>query len=158
MINYNRPFLTEVPFASLSKLFIWKCVPPPPHTPVSFSFKSNSFSKDFWPWIHFETEAQGYSEMACSFCSPTQQVILHLQPKCRNLLKVLARMLVLKVVSSLQSNYFENIPHKWKVLFACTDWLARRWLAKYYSPPSSWWKTKSLLSLYFHEWSYSLGS
>ena len=29
------------------------------------------------------------------------------------------------------------IPHKWTVLFARADWLARRWLAKYYSPPSS---------------------
>ena len=30
-----------------------------------------------------------------------------------------------------------DIPHKWIVLFARADWLARRWLAKYYSPPSS---------------------
>ena len=29
------------------------------------------------------------------------------------------------------------IPHKWIVLFARADWLPRRWLSKYYSPPSS---------------------
>ena len=29
------------------------------------------------------------------------------------------------------------IPHKRKVLFAYADWLARRWIVKYYSPPSS---------------------
>ena len=34
--------------------------------------------------------------------------------------------------------YNQYIPHKWIVLFARSDWLARRWLAKYYSsPPSS---------------------
>jgi len=39
-------------------------------------------------------------------------------------------------------NYY--IPHKWIVLFAHADWLARRWLAKYYSPASSRRKTKWL--------------
>ena len=28
------------------------------------------------------------------------------------------------------------VPRKWIVLLACADWLARRWLAKYYSPSS----------------------
>ena len=36
----------------------------------------------------------------------------------------------------------QYIPHKWIVLFAHADWLARRWLATYYSPPSSLRKTK----------------
>ena len=31
------------------------------------------------------------------------------------------------------------------MLFAHADWLAQRWLARYYSPPSSWRKTKWLL-------------
>ena len=39
-------------------------------------------------------------------------------------------------------NYY--IPHKWIVLFAHTDWLAQRWLAKYYSLLSSQSKTKWL--------------
>ena len=30
------------------------------------------------------------------------------------------------------------IPHKWIVLFARADWPARRWLAKYNSPPFRW--------------------
>ena len=37
-----------------------------------------------------------------------------------------------------------SIPHKWILLFAHTDWLAWRWLAKYYSPPNSQRKTKWL--------------
>ena len=36
----------------------------------------------------------------------------------------------------------------WIVLFARADWLARRWLAKYYSPPKRRRKTKWLLSVY----------
>jgi len=36
------------------------------------------------------------------------------------------------------------IPHKWIVLFVNADWLTRWWLAKYYSPPSNWRKTKWL--------------
>ena len=43
------------------------------------------------------------------------------------------------------------IPHKWIVFFARADWLARRWLAEYYSPPSSRRKTKWLLSVYCHK-------
>ena len=39
-------------------------------------------------------------------------------------------------------NSDKYIPHKWIVLFARADWLARRWLAKNYSPPSSRRKTK----------------
>ena len=35
------------------------------------------------------------------------------------------------------NNLISYIPHKWIVLFARFDWLTRRWLAKYYSPPSS---------------------
>ena len=37
------------------------------------------------------------------------------------------------------------------VLFACVDWLARRWLAKFYSPPSRQRKTKWLLLAYCHK-------
>ena len=40
------------------------------------------------------------------------------------------------------------IPQKWIVLFACADWLARWWSAKYYSPPSNRRKTKWLSSVY----------
>ena len=39
------------------------------------------------------------------------------------------------------------MPHKWIVLFAHADWLARRWLAKYYSPASSRRKTEWFLSV-----------
>ena len=51
---------------------------------------------------------------------------------------------------SCRTNLVNNpyIPHKWIVLFARADWLARRWLAKYYSPQSSRRKTKWLLSVY----------
>ena len=49
------------------------------------------------------------------------------------------------------------IPHKWLAFFVRTHWLARRWLLKYYSPPSSRRKTNWLLSVYCHKWSYSLG-
>ena len=48
---------------------------------------------------------------------------------------------------SIIANYY--IPHKWIVLFAHDDWLAQRWLAKYYSPPSNRRKTKGLLTVYF---------
>ena len=46
------------------------------------------------------------------------------------------------------TKYYKYIPQKWIVLFAHADWLARRWLAKYHSPPSSRRKTKWLLSVY----------
>ena len=42
-------------------------------------------------------------------------------------------------------------PHKWIVLFARADWLARRWLAKYYSTARSRRKTKWLLSGHCHK-------
>ena len=44
--------------------------------------------------------------------------------------------------SQNSSHYY--IPHKWIVLFARPDWLARRWLAKYCSPLSSRRKPKWL--------------
>ena len=50
----------------------------------------------------------------------------------------------IKLSTFVQSSIFRAIrnntyiPHKWIVLFARSDWLTRRWLAKYYSPPSSW--------------------
>ena len=47
---------------------------------------------------------------------------------------------VLSLSFELQSdsvNWNCCIPHKWIVLSARADWLTRRWLAKYYSPPSS---------------------
>ena len=43
-----------------------------------------------------------------------------------------------------RSKYHKYIRQKWTVLFAHTDWLSRRWLAKYYSPPSSRRKRKWL--------------
>ena len=46
----------------------------------------------------------------------------------------------------LELAYFAGI-----VLFARADWLARRCLAKHYSPPSSRRKTKWLLSVYCHK-------
>ena len=67
--------------------------------------------------------------------------------------KLLSAILVINRVWFLHSNLdmgIKYIPHKWIVLFARADWLAR-WLAKYYSLPSSRRKTKWLLSLYFHK-------
>ena len=43
------------------------------------------------------------------------------------------------------------------VLFAHADWLSRRSLAKYNSPPSSRRNRKWLLSVYCHKESYSFG-
>ena len=49
-------------------------------------------------------------------------------------------------------NYFFFRTHKWIVLFARADWLARRLIsAKYYSPPSSRRKTKWIFSAYCHK-------
>ena len=56
------------------------------------------------------------------------------------------------IIFTLVSNiFFSYIPDKWILLFAHADWLARRWLAKYYSPPSSRRKTKWLLSVCCHK-------
>ena len=41
-------------------------------------------------------------------------------------------------VRRLQSIADYYIPHKWIVLFTHANWLARRWLAKYNSPPLRW--------------------
>ena len=63
---------------------------------------------------------------------------------------IVQTLLMLSVIS-----IYHYIPHKWIVIFARADWLARRWLAKCYSPPSSRRKTKWLLSVYLWAASYS---
>ncbi len=46
--------------------------------------------------------------------------------------------------------------YKWIVFFARADWLARRWLAKYYLPPSSLRETKPAFAcrLVYRKWCF----
>ena len=80
----------------------------------------------------------------------------HREPQSINA-KVFPPIIPIDIVAYALTLLWDNlcrnscIPHKWIVLFARADWLARRWLAKYYSPRSSRRKTKWLLSLYFHK-------
>ena len=61
-----------------------------------------------------------------------------------NLSRVVLRGCFSPISNPLINNCHKYIPHKWIVVFARFDWLARRWLSKYYPPPSSRRKTKWL--------------
>jgi len=74
----------------------------------------------------------------------SKNIIYYINKYLHNLLSLYNLYLVLLIITYNSNNLFYYIPHKWIVLFPHADWLAQRWLAKYYLPPSSQRKTKWL--------------